>query len=173
MNYVIANAGFPTIMAQVPLMVLALIPTVLIEGYVILRATRLTTRKAFTTTTVANLASTFVGIPLAWVFMYLVAMATHFGFRGQPISQILKVVLSAAWADPGMDDHAWKVHLAMLVMQIPAFVLSVLIERWVFRAYYPTIDRKLIGRAVLTANAITYALLCAMFACWLAVTYGL
>src|SRR5438309_1805886 len=103
----LANIGIPMIFIQWPLMLCALIPIIAAEALLIRRWLTLSYRDAFVGTTKANLLSTAVGVPLAWLAMLAVEFATvlplglaaekwHWGFES-PVLQMIMFLFSIAW----------------------------------------------------------------------------
>ena len=67
---ILANIGVPMIVIYWPLMVSALVPVILVEAMLIRRWVSLSTRDAFIGIAKANVFSTLVGVPLAWLAMF-------------------------------------------------------------------------------------------------------
>ncbi|HEY2344210.1 MAG TPA: hypothetical protein VGH90_14295, partial [Chthoniobacteraceae bacterium] len=72
---ILANIGVPMITVQWPLMIAALVPVIIVESLLIRRWIPLSYREAFEGCSAANALSTFVGVPLAWLAMFLVQLA--------------------------------------------------------------------------------------------------
>ena len=98
------------IVLQWPGMVCALIPVILVEALLIRRWLPLSYKEAFSGTSVANLVSTIVGVPLAWLFMFLMELgilfpvsvaADHWHWKmDSPVLQALGFLVSVAWLGP-------------------------------------------------------------------------
>ena len=72
----LADAGVPMLFTTWPAMSALLIPIVVIEGFLCKKWLAITTRDAMKSNAVSNLASTVIGIPLAWALMLGVQFAT-------------------------------------------------------------------------------------------------
>lgn len=74
-----ADAGVPMLFVTWPGMLLALIPVVAIEALIIRPRLKLAAGDAVRFTGIANLASTVVGIPLAWLTLVAVELVSTRG----------------------------------------------------------------------------------------------
>jgi hypothetical protein len=103
---ILADVGVPMIVIQWPLMLFALVPVILVEVFTIRRWLPLSTREAFKGITLGNLLSTLVGIPLAWLLMFGLALGadvaqSHWKFElNGPVWAVLGFLLNAAWLAP-------------------------------------------------------------------------
>ena len=70
--------GIPMIVVTLPAMVMLLVPVIVIEGLLCKRWLGLTTLQAIKSNAVSNLASTIIGVPVAWAIM----LAVEFGTLG-------------------------------------------------------------------------------------------
>ena len=66
----LANIGIPMIVVQWPLMFATLVPVVVLETLVIHRRLRVSWRSALLGVGKANVLSTLIGVPLAWLLMF-------------------------------------------------------------------------------------------------------
>jgi len=69
-----ADAGIPMIFLTWPAMVILLVPVILIEGVLCRRWLGLKTSQAIRINAVSNLASTIIGIPVAWAGMLAMSL---------------------------------------------------------------------------------------------------
>ena len=169
------------ILVEWPAVVLALVPVVLIEAAVYRRRLGITYRKALYPAGVANLASTFLGYPLAWilrligqlVLTLLLMLVTR--IVGEPSDaafdsipgRLVVAAVSSAWLGPGAEDAPWMLPAASLVGLVPAFFVSVYSEAWVLRRLVKlgameSADRPTIMALSYKANLASYALLVAI-----------
>jgi hypothetical protein len=74
--FLLADAGIPMIALTFPLMLILLIPVIVTEGFLCKKWLGLSTWEAMKSNAVSNLASTIVGVPLAWAIMLGVEFAT-------------------------------------------------------------------------------------------------
>jgi hypothetical protein len=173
MTPVIADAGVPMLVIELPLMALALLPVVLIEVVVVRRSVALPFRSALLDLGMANVASTLVGVPLAWAAMFVLEIATMLPTGGapppsadSPIATLASVALQAAWLPPYEAYLYWMIPVAATILLIPCFLVSVPIERWVLIRRWPTVERPVVRSAVLWANVWSYALLLVAGSIW-------
>lgn len=160
-----ADIGIPMIAPALPLMFVCLIPVILIEAIVLVRRLGVAFPLAFRSVSVANLVSMLVGVPLTWIFLVILAMGT--GADGSPnleVSIWLENLLSVTWSAPWLgglgETQNWMIPVAMLVLLVPFFFASWLIEKTII-ARMVDFDRRKVSRACLIGNAITYTLMAA------------
>jgi hypothetical protein len=173
----LADVGIPMIFVQVPAMVCALVPVIIIEANLIRRWVPLSSRDAIDGVVLANLCSTFVGIPIAWLIMLLVELALSGasggatdmwpeGF-GSLIGRILWLLLNAAWIGPGDGVPPWTIPVAAAALLIPSFFVSVWFERRIGLWWWPTSDPRAVRRGVYMVNLASYALLLVLACGWI------
>ena len=167
---VIANIGVPMLFTQVSGMAMAIIPVVLIEGMIARRRLSLSTRSAFGGIGLANVVSTLVGIPLAWFAMLLLGELTTGGTAhglDTPWEIFNTVVLQASWLVPYEQDLHWMIPSAFLVLLVPSFIASALIERFVLLRLWKTSPRPEVTHTVWIVNSVSYSILFAVGSAWL------
>jgi hypothetical protein len=177
-----ADAGVPMIFLTLPAMLLLLIPIIVVEGFLCKKWLGITTWEAMKSNIFSNLASTVIGVPMAWAIMFGVEFATfgvvEWKFPNQnvnsPIANTILFVLSAAWIGPPAENQLWLVPAAVLVLLVPFFLASYGIEYLVVsymvgmpeggpaNVAYPRVRI-----AVRNANLITYGLMFVGTAVWL------
>jgi len=154
--------------------ILALVPVILIEAAVYRRKLGITYGKALYPAGVANLASTFVGYPLAWILRLIgqlvltLLMLLVMKIVGEPAVRsigattfnLMGVVVYSAWL-PG-DGGLWTLPAASLVGLVPAYFVSVYSEAWVLRRLMRGEDRPAIMALSYKANLASYFLLVAI-----------
>lgn len=155
------DIGLPMIAVYWPLAWLAFIPIVLVEAYIGFRTLDVRFGRAIIASTVANLFSTLLGIPLTWFVLALIELLAFGSARGfaTPLQKIYAVTVQSPWLVPYEEHFHWMVPVAAVVLSIPMYVMSVLSEYLIVRRLLPTIDRKLIWRCQLKGNALSYTLL--------------
>lgn len=178
----LADVGVPMIVLTWPAMVALLIPVIVIEGLLCKKWLGLKTWQALKTSAVSNLASTIVGIPVAWAVM----LAVEFGVFGlasnfpaiqrwdSPLARVISVLLSSAWLGPPEQKDVWVIPAATLVLLIPFFFASYWIEYRVVRSMVgmpdgepPNLAYPRIRRAVRNANLATYGAMFVAVSVWL------
>lgn len=157
-----ANAGVPMIFLAMPALGLSIIPIIIIEAMFLSKKLELTTSSAFKTTTISNLVSTIVGIPLTWLLLVLIQMMAGGGGAfglDTTLGKVLSVTLQAAWLIPYESDLHWMIPVAGLVLLVPFFFVSWWSEYFVSRKMLQEQPAQRVKIAVRNANIITYALL--------------
>lgn len=180
----VADAGVPMLAVTWPGMLLALVPIVLLEAWVLKLRLGLAARSSLRFSLLANLASTVVGIPITWgvlVVLEMIVMALGGGIAvSAPWQRLLSVTVYAPWLVPYESELYWMVPGATLAL-LPAYflaswaieyrVIQFLLRREASRRSEP--DRsatagRSVRRAVLAANAASYVLLAILTLVWLA-----
>jgi hypothetical protein len=173
MTPLLGNVGIPMICVQVPVMACAFIPVVLSEALFIRKALPLSWRDVLQGVVASNIASTIVGVPLAWGVMFLIELGLtlpaqhwHWTFTS-PISQLFG---SLAWLPP-IEGHGriWMIPAASGLLLVPSFIISVLIERPICVGSWANCDPRAVRRSVFHANIVSYALLLIGVCVWLAI----
>ena len=181
MTPMLANIGVPMIFVQMPAMVCALIPIIIVEALLIRRWLTLPYRDAFRGVTVANLASTILGVPLAWLAMFIVELAVmypvsmaaeHWHWKLEsPVVGVLGFIVSMAWLAPVERHIHWMIPAASALLLIPSFVVSVWFERRICVRSWSESDPGVVRSGVFKANLASYALLFVMACIWLGTEY--
>jgi hypothetical protein len=155
---------------QMPVAAVALLPIVLVESLVTLPIVKQRFGLTALRVLAANALSTFVGIPIAWIGMLIVNIATT-GTRAHgfdtPWNAFQSVVLQASWLVPYEDQLVWLVPAATLILLGPYFLVSVFVERWLLRRQFRDVEPGRITRAAWLANAASYGGLAAYTVFWL------
>jgi hypothetical protein len=132
-----ANVGVPMIGVTLVGMVFALAPIIIIEKYVLASWLGLSLWHSTWVMFSANLVSTLIGIPVTWFLLLLAQIST---WDGVPLGietiskKFLAVTWQAPWLVPYDDDLHWMIPAAALVLLVPFFFASWLVEYWV--SYY-------------------------------------
>jgi hypothetical protein len=161
---VLADAGLPMITFEFPAMVTMLVPVIVVEALVLRRQLSLGTARSVTLSATANIASTLIGIPLSWCAMLVIELVTApiiaLG-AGSPVQMFARAVLQAAWLPPSDEAQLlWLAPVAAMVLLVPAFFVSVVLERRMLTKSCPEISPTDLSRACWRANEVSYALLC-------------
>ena len=168
-------------------MVILLVPVILIEGVLCRRWLGLKTWQAIKINALSNLASTLIGVPIAWAVMLAVEFTT-FGTMSlvdkihpiqnwhSPIANVIFFLLSSAWVAPVEGRDQWLVSAATLVLLIPFFFASYWIEYLVVRRMVgrldgdePNLTYPRIRTAVRNANLVTYGAMFLAVSVWLGI----
>ena len=148
-----------------------MIPIILIEAWYVRHRLSLSTTCALKTTTVSNLVSTLVGVPLTWVILVSVQMLLGgggaFGLE-TTWDKLLSVTLQSAWLIPYQSDMHWMIPAAGMFLLLPFFLASWWSESLVSRMMLKSTPINVLKTTVRNANLITYSLL----ALW-PICYGL
>jgi Ankyrin repeats (3 copies) len=145
---ILANIGLPTVALYLPFAWFALVPIILIEAGYGARQYNLSFRRAFLAQATANCLSTLIGIPITWLVLVLIQFVTLPGGVGP------------AWLLP--DPRWWNVTLAIAVLTVVFYFMSVVTEGFIVARFFREIPRQTIRRWMIQANGITYVLLVAL-----------
>ena len=162
MTPILADIGVPMIFPQAILMGLAFVPVVLIESFIVCKRMPLTLPRALKDVGLANLFTTLLGVPLAWVLMFILELVSTGGTAlgmESPIKMLASVTLQAAWLIPYERELPWMFPAAATVLLIPCFFISLSIERRILVRRWPEQDRPVVLSAVFSANIWSYLFL--------------
>ncbi|MDB5336411.1 MAG: hypothetical protein JWN70_2030 [Planctomycetaceae bacterium] len=159
-----ANVGLPMICVELPFLTAALLPVVLLESAVYRWRLSVTWKQSVWGTLRANLWSTFVGVPLAWLVQTVCQLVGGGGGiwdLDTPINRLASVTLQSAWLVPHMGEYDWMIPAAALCLLLPCLIVSVAVEHSLLLRYWPGVPvRQMFGVAVL-ANVLSYVILAA------------
>ena len=175
----IANTGLPMLAVVWPLSVPAIVPVIAIETYVVNRMLKVEWRHALSQMAKANLYSTYIGIPLAWVasvaleFFIGFIVTTFLGssaYSQDALGKVAGVVLSAPWLGPFSESAHWIIPVAISVLLLPFFFASFWFEAWYLAPTLFPESRQNARRAIWNANLASYLALLAV--CVISLAYG-
>lgn len=162
MSILLFNIGVPMIFSSLPVMVVALLPIIFIETYSLYLSLEATFWRAFTVETVANLISTFIGIPVAWFLLVVIQQITG-GGKAYGANSFFKQLLAVTWQSPWLmpyENHLrWMVPVARMVLLVPFFFASWLCEYLVIKYFFAETKRSDLIGIVRNANLLSYGLL--------------
>jgi hypothetical protein len=156
-----ADAGAPMLALVWPCAWVLLIPIILVEALVAVRVLRVTFPAGLKIAGIANLVSTFVGMPLTWVLLVLVQMSTGgggaFGTHTLP-QKILAVTWQSPWLIANESELYFRAPAAAAFLCIPFFFMSVWVENFVARRSFAKEERPNVLRWAWRANLLSYGL---------------
>lgn len=166
MKTLLFDLGLPMIVPSLALMVVALIPIVLIEALVVGRTSQVSFKKALVPVTLANLVSTFAGIPVTWGLLTLIEfLSVHtigYATNGKIWTELFSVTLGAPWVAPGHKKEEWIILGAMLFLLIPYGFASWWVELRVIQKFQSIVmseSAASIRWSIAKANLVSYLLL--------------
>lgn len=165
-----ADIGVPMIFITLPSMLVALLPVIQVEAFVLGRKLGVAHRTVIKAVSIANIVSTIIGIPVTWFLLVLVEMFTGGGgaYGIETTKQrFLAVTWQAPWLIPYEHDLDWMIPAATLFLLIPFFFASWLIEERIVRAFLKESDPRSVKRGMFAANGASYLLLGLITLCWL------
>jgi hypothetical protein len=163
--FLLANIGVPMLPVQGLFMAVSLVPIILIEAVIIRKRQSLPFKRSLGGSATANVISTLAGVPLSWGLMFLVMMGGYLIDDAllvkwdSPAVVLAYVVLNAAWLAPYEEQLPWMIPMALAVLLIPSYFLSVWIEYLVGRRIWKEADRKSLWHTMRLANGVTYGIL--------------
>jgi hypothetical protein len=150
-----------------PAMLVALVPVIWLEAHYSLKRLGLSYRQALGVSAAANAVSTIIGVPLTWLALVGLQLATG-GGTGYGIQTFSAKLLAVTWQAPWLLPEAdWMVPAAALSLLVPFFFASVFVEYQVARRMLATHARDRVGAAVWRANLLSYGLLAGIAIGWL------
>ena len=155
----LANMGVPMIFIQLPMMLIALLPVIVVEAVVHHLQLNIERRRAIWGAVRANLWSTLVGVPVAWAAQTFVQVTLGGGRAWgieTPLDRLAAVTLQSAWLIPYEGELRWMIPAASLVLLVPCLLVSIYVEQRVLRRYLPELAARQVVIATVQANLITY-----------------
>jgi len=180
----LADMGVPMIVFTLPMMLILLIPVIAIESFLCKRWLGLTTRQAVRSNALSNVVSTLVGVPVAWVIMVVIEVASGAlldkipGIDNwhSPLASAVGFILSSAWIGPPEVTSIWIIPAACLVLLVPFFFASYWIEYRIVKSELAKpeggpkdLAHSRVRIAVRNANLITYGAMFIATSVWLLV----
>jgi hypothetical protein len=156
-----ADAGLPMISYFLPAVWLAIIPIILIEAWVGVRVAKLPFRQSLCGATVGNLFSTLLGIPLTWMALAIVEFR-YFGAAkglGTFSTKAYAVTFQAPWLIPYEEDLVWMAPIAVVVLSVTMWLISVVSEYVIVKRISPSVPSATLWRWMWRGNAASYAFL--------------
>jgi len=166
-----ADAGVPMLFLTLPGMLVALIPIIAVESIVVGRVLGTSVAPRIKSVAIANVVSTVVGIPLTWVALVVLQMVTGGSSAhglASPTQKLLAVTWQAPWLIPYEGDLYWMVPTASLVLLVPFFITSYLIEAPIVARIESANRITQVRSAVFRANLCSYLFLALFNFGWLA-----
>jgi hypothetical protein len=160
----LADIGIPMISIVLPAAWLLLVPVIFLEALVGVHITKLPFRRIAAAATAANLFSTILGIPLAW-FVLAIVEGIFFGTAKGLDSfwgKVYAVTIQAPWLNPYEKDLDWMIPIALIVLAVPLWVMSVVTEYYIVRRMLPELPPALKWQWMWKANVVSYILLLAV-----------
>ncbi len=169
--YCFGNVGIPVIALTYPGFAVLLLPIIITEYFIIKSIINIEKKPILVSTVVSNLASTLIGVPLAWAVLLILEMITTGGAAIQSEGLMYfvgSIALQSAWMLP--PDYYWMLPAAIIVNLIPAFFLSKYSEYIITKKMIKTVEKNQIKKAVFKANNVTYGGLFAIAVGYLIIT---
>ena len=144
----------------------ALVPVILIEAAVGVWWCGVPWRRALLGQAAANAVSTIAGLPVTWALLALVQLrccGTALGLASSS-KRLYAVTVQAPWLIPYEDDLSWMVPVAFLVLTIPFWAMSVVVEYAVLRRVIRDVAGRELRAWVVRANFLSYAFLLTLMA---------
>jgi hypothetical protein len=138
---------------------------ILIEAIIIKKRIGHSYIKAFRTVTLANLFSTFIGIPITWfvsiIFTQLILESTspyktQFPEIFRKAERVIELMIDSGGF---LRPPAHVALFATIFLLIPYYYMSVFSEHIVIKGFYKDVEPIKVKRAVIFMNRITYILL--------------
>ncbi len=154
-----ANIGVPMIFLTIPQMVIALLPIVLVEALLCMPYIKLSLNELIGGMFKANIVSTFIGIPVTWILLVILQMATGGGSSyglSTPLQKLAAVTWQAPWLVPYESELYWMIPSASLVLLVPFYFASWFIEFKVAKRVFKSIEPKMLNRTIRNINFVSY-----------------
>lgn len=161
----LANIAVPTLVPHLFWGVCALIPVILIETPFVLRRFQLPFRRALWLSALANVRSTLIGIPLAYLLFVILCIPVAIGMdRVAAVQSTSDWILSECLmlgARSGISPQTE--FLASMVLVVPYYVASVFLERATLREWLPAAAPASLTQTSIQMNLASYTMLVGTF----------
>ncbi len=147
---------------HMPAILVALIPIIIVECWVATHSFKTTWKAVWPAITKANLISMLVGFPVMWILILVVNIAIGGGSaRGLDTTaqKIYAVTVQAAWLIPYEEHLYWMVPCAAIVMLVPAYFMSVFIERYFLKRAWTDYQPSDVHRFSWRSHLASYSIL--------------
>jgi hypothetical protein len=162
-SFASANAGIPMLVLAWPAHWLMFIPVVALEAELAVKWLGVDRRTSYKTTSLANLASSIVGVPVVWFLMLIPNFALAYGASLIPDGELqkwfwyLSMPLTSAWIGP--TGSALYLYSSFVFLSIPLCIGSIIIERAIASRIMVGQSIDSVSSWVKRANGISYLLL--------------
>lgn len=169
----LADAGIPMIALAVPAALFSIIPIIVLESWMARNIHHVGTKRRLLGVALANGLSTLAGWPLLWIVLAAIQLFVIPGGSGcyglnTFWGALASVTLQAPWLIPYESDLYWMVPISSLVLLIPAFLVTILIEGRVLRSAWPQVLASERSCFVWKSNLASYSVLVSIDLVWLA-----
>ncbi|MDP3540261.1 MAG: hypothetical protein Q8S26_16320 [Azonexus sp.] len=173
-----ANAGLPMLAIVLPLSLPAFLPVIAVESWLLGRTTGTGWRAVLGPVVMANILSTLVGVPLAWIAMVALEFSLAwlsvdvFSLRSYPpsfVGEFGRIVLAAPWLGPISHGAHWILPVATITLLVPFFFASFWSEAWYLVDRFSPMAPRQVRSAIWRANLASYFMLLAACLAWLAI----
>ena len=160
---ILANVGIPSFLPHFSLMLVGLFIVTAVETVTLRKVLGQPWWASYRATLTANLYSTLVGLPFAWMLILFGLVGTSMLASLTPLkdSDFLGAFLSEmafnGGSVPGFSTELSRA-CAALVLLIPFYFMSVWIERRHLQKKFSELDRAVLGRAVRRMNLHSYSI---------------
>lgn len=159
----LANVALPSFLPHSFATLLGIFVIAAIEGWFLMRMLRLSYAKSYGHALNANLQSTIVGIPLAWLLWIAGLIPVSMGLRAlglEPHPVVSSTAMQTVVTGGMMPTEWMKVGgaVAWIVMLVPFWAGSVWIERRALVKRLPECEPSRISKAVICGNLASYSL---------------
>ncbi len=168
-----ANAGLPMLVVVWPAAWVGFAPIVLVEAAIWQKALGKGYMKAFSLSLWTNLGTTVIGIPVTWgvLLVYeicaekILAWLCEIGIvdckwlNKATMSPIYDMIVRFPWMYAGPDTPYWFYVVAFTILIVFFFFMSWKVEYFMARSMQKDVPLKVLNKAALVANLLSYALL--------------
>jgi hypothetical protein len=145
---------------------LALVPIIVIEAGVGIWRFKVAPKQAFIVQTIANCASTILGLPITWLALALVEFACCSSAAGldSPAHRVYAVTVQSPWLIPYESDLWWMIPASVAALTVPFYFMSVVIEYGAIRLLARQLEPRIARSWALQANLFSYGFLLVLMA---------
>ncbi len=153
-----ANVVIPMIFVTLPAMIVALLPIIAIESYVLWSLIGASAWYSVWVVSVANVASTLIGVPVTWVLLLPLAIFP---------SEMAPGVIWVLFYEGAKEPKRWVFAAGSFLLLISFFYVSWFIEYQIAIRMLDGFESQNVKFGVLVGNLVTYGTLAAIVLGWL------
>jgi hypothetical protein len=150
-------------------MLIAFVPIVAIEAWVVVRRLSVPVWDAGLTCSVANLVSTVIGLPVTWLALLILSLFLRNSSRAKAVKGLRQRFMTAAVEAPFFPPYYpgykdWMISAGCLSLMVPYFVASYVVENQIAAMMLTEAHARALGLSILQGNIITYGILSGLLA---------
>lgn len=164
-----ADAGLPMLFVLAPPLGLMLLPVIVLESFILNQIVG-DFRKSLKISSVTNLVSSILGIPLTWMIILLFQMvtgiaelaSTEHNLKGLLTTSLFQMAWLYPSDEPPNKFESWVIGFSSIFLILFFFLSSWGIEYFLGRKFLKNMDKATVKKQFFKANVLSYLVLTAV-----------